>query len=386
LTASAVLGVQGAQSSSNFARGIARYIDEHSRALVRVAPQVVKGIDADPLRPPPQLAPEVMRLAHRAGDAPPAADVYHVMSPFEEIPLQRVWPDWARSAGLAVTLYDLIPLLYREPYLVLPQVRRYYLRRLQMLAAADGLLAISRSAGDDAVTHLGVDPARVFVISGGCSDRFRPPDADPAELLRRIGAALPAVRPGYVLYVGGVDHRKNVEGLVAAYARLAPDVRRAHQLVIACTIAPGEANALRKLASRVGVAGDMLLTGYVSDDLLPALYQAADLMVSPSFYEGFGLTVLEGLRSGTVVLASDIGPHRELVPEAEARFDPADGEAIVAALQRGLQDPDFRARRREVGQRQAAPFTWDRVAELTVAAYAELAARRSTSRMTAARG
>ena len=381
-----ILGVQGAQSSSNFARGIARYIDEHSRALVRTAPEAVAGIDVDPLRPPPQLAPEVMSLAHGPGRRP-AADVYHVMSPFEEIALQRVWPDWAQGLGLAVTLYDLIPLLYSDRYLAVPQVRRHYVRRLRMLTAADGLLAISGSAGEDAVTHLGVDPARVHVISGGCSDRFRPAEQDRARLLGPLVGRLPALRPGYVLYVGGLDHRKNVEGLIAAYARLAPAERRDHQLVIACAYSDWEAKPLRRLARQIGVDGDLLLTGYVPDDDLLTLYQACELLVSPSFYEGFGLTVLEGMRCGAVVLASDIGPHRELVLDAEARFDPADQPAITAALRRGLTDEEFRGRRREEGRRQAAIFTWDRVAELTLVAYEAIsAARRSTSRITSARG
>jgi glycosyltransferase involved in cell wall biosynthesis len=375
-----VLGLQGAQSATNQGRGIARYIEEQAAALVRLDPERVAALDTDPRLPEPRLLARLpAAVARTAGTAPtPAPGAYHVMSPFEEVSLDRLWPAWARTGevALVVTLYDLIPLVYDRDYLVTPPLRTYYRARLEMVRSADAVLAISAAAAADAVRLLGVERGRLHDISAGCSDHFAPAPggADPLAAAR---AAVPGLRGEFLLYVGGLDVRKNVERLLEAYARLPAGRRAQVQLLVACRPEPAHVRPLQRLARRLGIGGDLLLTGFVADDLLLALYRACLGHVMPSEYEGFGLPTLEAMRCGAAAVVSDIPSLRELVPDPEARFDPTSVDSIHGVLVRLLDDPDFRARRRARAAELAAPYTWERVAAASLDAYDRVARRRS---------
>src|SRR5690606_23793757 len=151
---------------------------------------------------------------------------------------------------------------------------------------------------------LGVAPERVAAIGGAASDFFRPeqPGDDAAGLLVR---ALPALRRPFVLSVSGDDPRKDPETLIESFAALPADVRRAHQLVIACTLTPEAAAKWRGLAHGHGLHDDdVVLTGYVTDEVLRALYQRASVFVFTSRYEGFGLPVLEAARCGAPAITT----------------------------------------------------------------------------------
>jgi glycosyltransferase involved in cell wall biosynthesis len=376
-----VLGVQGAQSATNRGRGIARYIEEQTAALAALAPERLAAVHLDPRLPPPpvieRLPAAIARLrgADRAAAEP---GLYHVMSPFEEMALERLWPAWARGneVGLVVTLYDLIPLVFDQTYLVTPPLRTYYRARLELLRSADAVLAISAAAAEDAVSLLGVDRDRLYNVSAGCSEGFAPapPAADPLAEARQ---ALPALRGPFLLYVGGLDVRKNLDRLLEAYARLPAARRASAQLIVASPPEHAHMGALRRLARRLGVEGDLLLTGFVTDELLLTLYRACLAHVMPSVYEGFGLPTLEAMRCGAAAVVSDIPSLRELVPDAEARFDPASVDSIAAVLQRLLDDPEYLARRRSRARELAAPHTWERVAAATLAAYDRVLERRA---------
>jgi len=369
LTGDVLLGVQGAQSASNRGRGIERYVAEHAAALITEGRSSLAGLHVDDQLPRPAFL-DSLWPAPTILSGPPGQGfrLYHAMSPFEELPLDRIWPVWARprGLGLVVTLYDLIPLVYPNDYLVTPWLRTYYKARLEMLRGADAVLAISAFAAEDAVRLLGLHPERLVNISAGCSALFRPGPAEPA---------LPGLREGFLLYVGGLDRRKNVDRLVEAWASL-PAASRP-QLVIACRPEPFQARDLRRLAARLGVAGDLLLTGFVADQLLIQLYRACRAHIMPSEYEGFGLPALEAMRCGAATLVSDIAPLRELIPDAEARFDPGRVDDIARVIRQAIEDTEYLARRRARAAELAAPYTWARVAQRTLAAYEAVRETRS---------
>lgn len=368
-----VLGVQGAQSPSNRGRGIARYVLEHVRALFRVAPEAIAAVQYDPGLPLDEVL-ESLPSALPWLPAPRPVEgeelVYHVMSPFEEMSLDMVWPVWARAARhpLAVTLYDLIPLLYGERYLVTSRLRTFYAARLGLLRTADAVLAISQGTADDAVRLLGTAPGRLTSVGAGCADFFSPAPAG-HDAFATARSLLPELRPGFFLYVGGLDPRKNVHGLLAAYARLDERLRAEAQMVIACRPETYQARDLRRHARRLNLGRSVLLTGFVSDELLLALYRSCRMTILASGYEGFGLTALEAMRCGAAAAVSDIPSLRDLVPDPEARFDPLSIEAIAAVLSRAISDPAFLARRKARGPELAAAHTWDRVARASLEAY-----------------
>ena len=277
-----VLDVQALQSRQHAERGIGRYVAEHAAALL-AASAPIAALALNPLLPTPELPPAISASGLLAWNTPslvrdashhgPVA--YHVMSPFEDIrPVDGVvTPHGILGAdALVVTLYDAIPFVMADAYQRGWWARQFLRRRARLITSADLVLAISESTARDAVEVLGVEPERVAVIGGAASPFFRPeePGDDPTALLSR---SLPLLRRPYVLTVSGDDPRKDPETLMAAFARLPHDVRHEHQLVIVCTITPEAAAKWRGFARRNGLRGDeLVLTGYVGDEVLRALY------------------------------------------------------------------------------------------------------------------
>jgi glycosyltransferase involved in cell wall biosynthesis len=378
-----LVDIQGVQSRAHGERGIARYLTEVSRALEERHPRLVSSflLNRD-LAVPPAIEPLAAagRLAYPDQVDLKSAAAYHVGSPIElDIALDGIWPVGTRRLPLIATLYDLIPELFEHLYLVDPGSRRRYRTRLQLLRRAERVLAISQATARDAVERLGLPADRVRFVGAGVSERFRPPTSREAAL-RELSRALPAVRPGFVLYTGGIDHRKNIDRLLIAYASLARRLRDAHQLVVVCRVLPEEQRALDARLAELGVGDHVLFPGFVPDTELVTLYQSAELFVFPSIYEGFGLPVAEAMACGTPVVAARTSSLFELVEDEEALFDPSSPRAIAGALRRALSDADLRARFAAHGLDPR--WRWPAVADRTAEVYEEVARqpRRRTPR------
>lgn len=366
--------IQGIQSSAHGERGIARYLTELARALERWHPESVARYLLDPeLAVPGSIEPLAAsgRLAYTDRVDGAGASVYHVGSPFEYVPLERIWPRFAHRAGmrLVVTLYDLIPYLFPEIYLKDPAVEAWYRTRLMLLRRADRVFAISRATARDAVERLGLPGERVLVAGAGVSERFFPPASREAALAA-LRERLLWLEDGYVLYTGGIEPRKNIDRLLEAYSGLPAALRERHQLVVVCRVLPREQALLDRQLKRLGVAGRVRFPGFVPDEDLVRLYQAAELFVFPSLYEGFGLPIAEAMASGAPVIASRSSSLTELVTDDEALFDPRDPAAIRSALERALSDESLRERLRS--RRLDEVHTWRGVAGRTAEAYEEL--------------
>jgi glycosyltransferase involved in cell wall biosynthesis len=385
---SVCLDVQGAQNSAHLDRGIPRFILEHARALMRLDEAMIDSVLASPERPLTGNLNWLLGsglLAWTTGDRRPtrrarsSPAIYHVMSAFElDRPLDSLWPQWARSAAVktVVTLYDLIPLVFEEHYLRDPVMRQRYLVRTGMVRQADQVLAISRTTGKDAVERLEVDPGRVTVIDAGATSTFAGMYQSRAQAERVLSPRLRTLRPGFLLYVAGFEFRKNLERLIVAYGLLAEDVRDAHQLVIACRLLPSEAELMQTWASQSGIRPEQLvLTGYVTDAELGALYHACELFVFASFYEGSGLPILEAMSCGAPVVASRTATGPEILGDHDGTFDPMDPAAIAACIEHVLGSPQTRARLTERSRRRVAEYTWEHVAERTVEGYEAVHAR-----------
>ena len=374
---SVLYDIQGIQSRAHAERGIARYLLESASALERWHPDAVDRYLVNPdLEVPGSVEPLTssgrVRFANRVDYA--AASVFHVGSPVElAVPLERLWPRAAQAAGLRLvaTLYDLIPRLVPDLYLRDPTSRRRYETRIELIRRADRILAISEATAGDAVEHLGVRPERVTAVGTGVSAQFQRP-ADRAEAALRVGAALPRVEDGFLLYTGGIEPRKNIDGLLSAYAALDATVRERHQLVVVCRVLPAERALLDRRLADLRIGDRVLFTGFVPDDVLVALYQSTDLFVFPSLYEGFGLPVAEAMACGAPVAVSHMPVLTELIAEEAAQFDPRDPRSIAASLTRCLTDDDLRRRLRAAELPPSA--SWRSVADRTAAAYREVEA------------
>ncbi|HYR62588.1 MAG TPA: glycosyltransferase family 1 protein [Actinomycetota bacterium] len=372
-----ILDIQAIQNSEYAERGVARHTLEFARALCRVRPDLVGAMVLNPDLPAPAGSSGFAELqatgkvALAGGRDTGAARIYHVIAPFElETGIDRIWPRDIAAGGLhlVVTLHDLIPRVYPEHYHADPGLRRRYLAREELVRAAARVLSVSEATRDEAVLRLGIDPRRIHVIGAGISEGFRVP-ASREEAFILAQEALPNLQRGFLLYVGGIDHRKNVDGLLRAYALLPEPLRAAHQLVVAFRMPDAFRTRLAGLARSLGIAAHLDLPGYVDDATLIAAYQSTDLFVFPSLYEGYGLPVVEAMACGAPVVSSNAAALVSLTAP-EGQFDPTDQAAIAATIERALTDPATAAALRAASERP--PPTWVEAAGKAAAVYDEL--------------
>jgi len=219
----------------------------------------------------------------------------------------------------------------------------------------------------DIINAYGLDPARVSVIPLAAATRFAP--IENAEEIARV-RHLYGIEREYILAVGSIQPRKNLARLIRAYAGLRrerPQVKLP-QLVLVGKRAWLYGETLRTIEEE-GIADRTRVTGYVSEEHLPALYSGATCFVYPSIFEGFGLPPLEAMRCGTPVITGDQTSLPEVVGDAGLTVDPFGERALAVALARLVDDPDLRAELRAKGLKRAAMFSWRRAAQQTLKVY-----------------
>ena len=373
---------QAFQNPWSAERGIGRYLGELLHALGRVDGDLRLTCVLNPDLAVPQridLLAESGRVIFSDRLSPSDGDLFHVPSPFEPAPIDRVWPPAVRGLPLVATVHDLIPFVLSDLYLTNASESRWFKTRLELVRRAVRVIAVSTATAEDVIEHAGVAPERVVVISEAPAARFKP-HPDRSDALRETQGALPRLREGFVFYPGGMDRRKNIVRLVDAYAGLPRDVRRRHQLVVACHLTKDNRAEIDCMLDDFGVTEEVLFPGYVRDETLVLLYQSAELVVFPSLYEGFGLPVAEAIACGTPVIASRTSSIPELIDDEEALFDPYDPRSIRAKLLHALQEPSFLERLR--GARLGDRHSWPEAARDTAAVYSSARhQRRSLRRM-----
>lgn len=279
-----------------------------------------------------------------------------------------VLPRRVAPFGRLVTLHDMIPFVHPETHARLTNIlfRRYIPRTLPFV---DRVVTVSNAAKADIERFYGLPSERITAIPHGVSPRFRPrAEEEIAPVLARYRIERP-----YILTVGAIQARKNLAVLFDAFA----DLRHAglpHQLVVVGPAVWTADAVFQRLAER-DLGDAVLLTGYVADDDLPALYAGAGCFVFPSLYEGFGLPPLEALASGTPVVASNTSSMPEVLADAALLLDPHDSHAFATAIRRVVEDGTLAARLREQGLARSATYRWRCAAARHAALYREVAAR-----------
>ncbi len=262
----------------------------------------------------------------------------------------------SRRAARLVTIHDLDFLLHPER--TRAEVRRDYPALVARHAArADGIIVVSRFVASQVERCLHVPPERISVCPHGVAPWTQPVSVEPGKPDGR-----------YILFVGTLEPRKNVRGLLEAYAALCARRPETPPLVLGGGLTP-DVLPLQALAQQPPLAGRVEFRGYVEAADRQALYEGARLLVLPSFDEGFGLPVVEAMSLGVPVVASDRGALPEVAGGAALLVDPDDPAGIGQAIERILSDGGLARQLTYDGRRRAEAFTWTRAAQLHRAAY-----------------
>lgn len=295
-----------------------------------------------------------------------------------------VVPEAVTQAGLRVVgvLHDVIPQRYPDRYLVDPNARTQAVMRAQMVRTFDLLVANSTFSADTASAVLNFMRERIHVVGAAIEPQFQPSDgADIARRLTRLNDLGLDPNRDRVVAVTGADDRKNTPGLLRAWARLTPELRRSHQLVVTCAITPAVRDRWHHITHHLGLSWghDVVATDVVTDDEMVALLQGAKLSVFPSLEEGFGLPVAEAAACGCPVVCSDNSSLPEVIGDPTATFDAHDVADMASVITSGLIDAGFRDRLRGIAADVVRRCTWDNVGRRAYDALAS-APRKSRSR------
>ncbi len=270
----------------------------------------------------------------------------------------------ATKRPLVVTIHDLSFFLYPELF---PRGNRLYLQRFTRLSTqrAACIIADSQSTRRDVQEILGVSRSRVHVIYPGVGADMQPLDA--AERLAALRARY-SLPERFILCVATLEPRKNILLLLEAMALLRDQSDLPHRLVVA----GGKGWFYETLEARVqalGLQDRVLFPGFVPDGELPLWYNAAELFVYPSRYEGFGLPPLEAMACGTPVVVSDQSSLPEVVGHAGVQLPPDDPACWAQTIAELLMSPSRLEALREAGLERVRSFGWDATARATAELY-----------------
>jgi len=274
-------------------------------------------------------------------------------------------PVLSRGEVLSI-IYDLIPLrlpaLFPDHAMFREQIRRVCER-------SSALIAISDCTKRDLIDLMDIEPDRVHVVyPGRLQDVQRPRPDQVAAVMERY-----AIKGSYILYVGSMGPHKNVATLLRAYEQ----ARRANRLSASLVLAGGTewGGKTLDLLESLTFKRDIIVTGFVPDEELPALYTGADLFVFPSLYEGFGLPVLEAMAYGKAIVVSKGGALPEVVGSAGIRVDSDDIDAFAEAIAHVLEDTRRRESMEQASLAQAEKFSWEASATALACLMARMAGR-----------
>jgi glycosyltransferase involved in cell wall biosynthesis len=272
---------------------------------------------------------------------------------------------------VVVSVHDVSFLEHPEFF---PRFRALQLRMTvqRTVRSAVKILTLSDFSSASIQRAYGVDPDDVIVAPLAAAPEFRPLHIDNAVDWVRSQFQLPTP---FILSVGDLQPRKNQIGMIAAFAELVknfPQLR--HRLVLAgkeTWFAP----KVREAARNSGVGDRIRFLGFVTDQDLLHLYNACGLFVFPSFYEGFGLPILEAMACGRAVMCSNTSAMPEVADGAAILFNPHSVPEMARAMADLLRDAELRSRMERLGQQRAAHFSWQKSAQTTLEVYYAVAER-----------
>jgi glycosyltransferase involved in cell wall biosynthesis len=271
----------------------------------------------------------------------------------------------------AVILYDLIPLVQKERYLVDKITFDHYMRKLDNLKRADVLLAISEFSRDEGCSLLDYPAEKIINMSSAIGNFFRSISISTSEkesIFSRFNLS-----KKILMYTGSFDQRKNHKVLIEGFSKVPKFLRSEYQLVI---VGNGHEDIYTNLTQHAITHGlernDIVFTGHIDDDTLLKLYNLCYLLVFPSLCEGFGLPILEAMSCGVPAIGSNCTSIPEVIGRSDALFDPTSSDSLANKLSEVLKSPSFYQDLKHHAELHSKNFSWQRSAQIAINVFEEL--------------
>ncbi|MDD2496846.1 MAG: glycosyltransferase family 1 protein [Desulfitobacteriaceae bacterium] len=291
---------------------------------------------------------------------PEGMNVFHVPQNGIGLPPEKTCPT-------VVTVHDLIPYVLEET--VGPGYLKIFQREMpRILDETDHIITVSEHSKKDLQEIMHVPEERITVIYEAPESTYKPikRDVAKARIKNKYG-----IGENFILYIGGFSPRKNLRGLINAYHKIYKDIKMNCKLVILGKHSR-DYHGLVDLVERLDLQERVLFPGFIPVQDLPFFYNAAELFVYPSFYEGFGLPPIEALACGTPTITSNVSSLPEVVDGAAILINPRDILALATAMHRVLTEPELAQELKKKGPKRASEFSWTKTAGQTIKVYQDV--------------
>ncbi|MDE6780502.1 MAG: glycosyltransferase [Ruminococcus sp.] len=285
-------------------------------------------------------------------------DIFYITSPFESSFILYK-KEWFEGIRVISTVYDIIPYVMKNKYLSDKNTFNWYMKCVENLRWSDELFVISESVKTDLVKHLNFSPDNIKTIWGGVDGKYKIMDISGTEkslLLDKFSINRP-----FIMCTGGEDSRKNLDGLIRAYALLPDNLKNSYQLVVVCKLSENGMAKLKEIAKSHNAERNVVFTNFVTDDELVRLYNLAALMAFPSKYEGFGLPIVEAWACGTPVLTADNSSLREIAGDSAVLVNADIDQSIADGMAKMLSDKNILSEYAEKGRKRLELYKWDNI-------------------------
>ncbi len=284
-------------------------------------------------------------------------DIYHVPQNGIGLPSKKTCP-------FVITLHDVIP--YKMPDTVGEQYLKIFNEKLpNIVPLCDGIITVSEYSKEDIIKAFNYPRDKIYVTYLASEDIYRPYDK---ALSKSIIEKNYSITGDYILYVGGFSPRKNILGLLNSFSLLLPKLKKDIKLVIAGSKGKSY-DIYKKRAQDLHIDDKVIFPGFISMAYIPFMYNACELFVYPSFYEGFGLPPIEAMACGVPVIASSATSIPEIVKDSTLLVNPYDVNSLSEKMYNALLDNDLRQSLITKGLKRASDLTWEHTAATTLSAY-----------------